>query len=67
MNGALNISDLNAKSAEELQQQLLELRKEQFALKMSRATGQEMKVHQFKQVRRNIARVKTAISNQAAQ
>jgi len=55
-------SDLQDKSIEELTGTLLELRKEQFNLRMSQGSGQEVKPHLFKLVRRNIARVKTVLS-----
>jgi large subunit ribosomal protein L29 len=41
--------------------ELLKLRKEQFALRLQRATGQPVKPDQFGKVRRSIARLKTAI------
>ena len=50
---------LRAKSAEELNDELLKLRKEQFALRLQRATGQAVKPDQFGKVRKNIARLKT--------
>jgi large subunit ribosomal protein L29 len=50
---------LRAKSAAELTDELLKMRKEQFALRMQRATGQAPKPDQFQKVRRNIARLKT--------
>jgi large subunit ribosomal protein L29 len=53
-------SELRNKSAAELQNELLSLRKEQFALRLQRATGQAIEPDQFSKVRRNIARVKTA-------
>jgi large subunit ribosomal protein L29 len=52
-------SELRAKKPEELAEELLKLRKEQFALRMQRATGQAVKPDQFGKVRRNIARLKT--------
>jgi large subunit ribosomal protein L29 len=52
-------SELRNKSAAELQNELMSLRKEQFALRLQRATGQAVKPDQFSKVRRNIARVKT--------
>lgn len=58
----LKASDLNEKSVEELTGTLHELRKEQFNLRMSQGSGQEVKPHLFKLVRRNIARVKTVIN-----
>jgi large subunit ribosomal protein L29 len=59
----LKADDLQAKSAAELNQLLLDLRKEQFSLNMSKGSGQEVKGHQFGIVRRNIARVKTVLSS----
>ena len=47
------------KSTTELHSELLSLRREQFALRLQRATGQAVKPDQFSKVRRNIARVKT--------
>ena len=55
----MKASDLHKKSAQELQNELMSLRKEQFALRLQRATGQPVKPDQFSKVRRNIARVKT--------
>jgi large subunit ribosomal protein L29 len=50
---------LRSKSAADLQGELMSLRKEQFALRLQRSTGQAVKPDQFSKVRRNIARVKT--------
>jgi large subunit ribosomal protein L29 len=50
---------LHKQSAAELAEELVKLRKEQFALRMQRATGQQPKPDQFGTARRNIARVKT--------
>ena len=44
--------------------ELLKLRKEQFALRLQRATGQPVKPDQFGKVRRNIARLKTSMRAQ---
>ena len=46
-------------SASELKSELLELRKEQFHLRMQRSTGQLANPSRFKVVRRQIARIKT--------
>jgi large subunit ribosomal protein L29 len=56
-----NITDLRAKSADELNDELLKLRREQFNLRMQRATGQMARPDQFTKVRRNIARIKTLL------
>jgi large subunit ribosomal protein L29 len=50
---------LRAQSPAELNEELLKLRKEQFALRLQRATGQAVKPDQFGKVRKNIARLKT--------
>ena len=54
--------DLRAKNAAELNGELLKLRREQFNLRMARATGQAAKPDQFAKVRKNIARVKTVLA-----
>jgi len=55
----MDAKQLRAKKPEELGEELLKLRKEQFALRLQRATGQPVKPDQFGKVRRNIARLKT--------
>ena len=62
----MNASELREKNTDELNAELVELRKEQFNLRMQRATNQTEQSHNLKNVRRNIARVKT-ILNQNAQ
>ena len=57
----MEAKELRAKKADELADELLKLRKEQFALRMQRATGQAVKPDQFRKVRRNIARLKTVV------
>jgi len=67
MSGIMKISELRGKNVEELKQERLALLREQFNLRMQKATGQLNKPHQFKQVRRNIARINTILGEQAAQ
>ena len=55
-------SDIRAKTADELGTMLLDLRREQFNLRFQRATGQNEGIGQVKSVRRDIARVKTIMS-----
>jgi len=62
----MEAKELRGKSGQELGDELLRLRKEQFALRMQRATGLAVKPDQFGKVRRNIARVKTVLRAQAA-
>ncbi len=52
-------AELREKSPQELQAELMRLRKEQFSLRMQRASGQLGQMHLMKQARREIARVKT--------
>ena len=57
----MSAQDLRDKSGDELQEELLRLRKEQFSLRMQFASGQLAQVHLMKEVRRDIARVKTVM------
>ena len=61
----MKASELREKSAAAQRTELLKLRKEQFALRLQRATGQTVKPDQFGKVRKNIARLKTAMRAQA--
>jgi large subunit ribosomal protein L29 len=55
----MKASELRKKPAAELATEIFKLRKEQFALRLQRATGQAIKPDQFGKVRKNIARIKT--------
>ena len=57
--------ELREKSAEDLTGELLRLRKEQFALRMQNASGQLGQPHLMKEIRRDIARVKTVMKEKA--
>ena len=59
------INELREKSADELQAHLVELHKEQFSLRMQKATGQLDKTHDARRVRREIARVNTLLGQLA--
>ena len=61
----MKAKDLRGKSKGELQEELLKLRREQFNLRMAQASGQAAKSDQFGKVRRNVARVKTVLGEQA--
>ena len=56
--------DLRAKSTDELKESLLDLRKEQFNLRFQKASGQLENTARVRQVRRDIARIKTVLRNQ---
>ena len=57
-------ADVRAKTVDERGAMLLDLRKEQFNLRFQRATGQTEGVGRVRQVRRDIARVKTIMAEQ---
>ena len=54
--------ELKTKSIDELKQLLLKMLKKQFGLRMQSGMGELPKPHQFKEVRRDIARIKTFIT-----
>jgi large subunit ribosomal protein L29 len=54
-------SDLRAKSADQLNDRLLELKKEQFNLRFQKASGQLENTARVRQVRREIATIKTVL------
>jgi large subunit ribosomal protein L29 len=58
----MKASDLKGKSKDELLEELVGLRREQFNLRMQQATGQMARPDQYRKVRKNIARVKTVLS-----
>jgi large subunit ribosomal protein L29 len=58
-------TDIRAKSPDELEAQLVDLRREQFNLRFQRATGQNESVGRVRVVRREIARVKTIIAERS--
>lgn len=61
----MNVKDLRNKSVDELKEELLALRREQFNLRMQAATSQIVKPHLIRQVRRNIARIKYVLGEKA--
>ena len=61
----MKASELKTKSVEELNAELLGLLREQFNLRMQAATGQLAQTHLLKTVRRDIARVKTILTEKA--
>lgn len=60
-------SELRAKSADELNNELVELRRAQFSLRMQLATQQLNKVDQLGKVRKDIARVNAVLAEKAKQ
>jgi large subunit ribosomal protein L29 len=61
----MKASDLRAQTTDQLQDQLLRLKKEQFNLRFQKATGQLESTARVRQVRRDIARVLTVLGASA--
>jgi len=61
----MKASELRAKSPDELTKELLTLREDQFKLRMQRVTGQLGQTHFLQQNQRDIARVKTVLTEKA--
>jgi large subunit ribosomal protein L29 len=61
----MNAQDLSQKTVEELKALLLEQHQEQFKFRMQFSTGQLSQTHLLKQNRRNIARIKTVLTQKA--
>jgi large subunit ribosomal protein L29 len=62
----MKVSDIRAKTPDQLDDDLASLKKEQFNLRFQKATGQLEKTARVKQVRRDIARIKTIAAELAA-
>jgi large subunit ribosomal protein L29 len=62
----MSANDLRQKSAEDLQRELDGLMREQFNLRMQKATGQLSRPDKVKKVRRDIARLKTVLNEKAS-
>jgi large subunit ribosomal protein L29 len=58
----MKASELRPKSADELKEQLLQLKKEQFNLRFQKAIGQLENTSRVRTVRRDIARLKTVLA-----
>jgi large subunit ribosomal protein L29 len=59
-------SDIRTKTVDELSDELLKLKKEQFNLRFQKATGQLENTARVRQIRRDIARIKTVNAQKAA-
>jgi len=55
-------TDVRALTADQISEELLKLKKEQFNLRFQRATGQLEKTARVREVRRDIARIKTIMA-----
>ncbi len=62
----MELKELRKQSASDLNEQIVELRREQFNLRMQRGAGNQTHTHHFKRVRREIAQIKTLLTQQAS-
>lgn len=57
-----NTNELREKSPEDLRDELLAIKREQFNLRMQKASGQDSKPHLMREARKNVARIKTILT-----
>ena len=62
----MKAADVRAKSPDQLKDELVSLKKEQFNLRFQKATGQLEKTARVKEVRRDIARIRTILAEKPA-
>lgn len=58
----MKFKELRAKSVDELYKEQKALLKEQFSLRMQKGLGETPRTHTFKELRKNIARIKTVLT-----
>jgi large subunit ribosomal protein L29 len=63
----MKIADVRAMTSDQLEDEVLKLKKEQFNLRFQRATGQLENTARVRQVRKDIARIKTVARQKQAQ
>jgi large subunit ribosomal protein L29 len=63
----MKIDDIRGMTPDQLTDQLVTLKKEQFNLRFQKATGQVEKTHRVDEVRKDIARIKTVLRTKQAQ
>ena len=63
----MKIDDIRGMTPDQLSEQLVTLKKEQFNLRFQKATGQVEKTHRVGEVRKDIARIKTVLRTKQAQ
>ena len=61
----MKAADLREKTVEQLNEELINLLRDQFNYRMQKSTGQLSQTHLLKQTKRDIARVKTALNEKA--
>ena len=62
----MTAAELREKTPDQLREELVNLKKEQFNLRFQAATGQMENTARFRELRRNVARVKTVLNQKAA-
>jgi large subunit ribosomal protein L29 len=62
----MELKELRTQSAQDLNEQLLELRREQFNLRMQKGSGQQKQTHHFKRVKREIAQIKMLLGEKSS-
>ena len=62
-----DIKELRDMTSDELKNEIIELRKQQFNLRMKKANGALDKTHHFSNVRKSIARIKTILTEKAGE
>jgi large subunit ribosomal protein L29 len=62
----MKAKDIRVMTNDQVKDEILKLKKEQFNLRFQRATGQVENTARIRQIRRDIARLKTVQSQQAA-
>lgn len=62
----MKIDDIRGMTPDQLNEQLLNLKKEAFNLRFQEATGQLEKSHRVSEVRKDIARIKTVLRSKTA-
>ncbi|OUV62214.1 MAG: 50S ribosomal protein L29 [Gammaproteobacteria bacterium TMED119] len=58
----MSATELRAKDEQSLKAELIELRKQQFKLRMQYSMGQSTRNHEFSRIRKDIARIKTVLN-----
>lgn len=63
----MKAKEIREMSAEQIGKELLDLRREQFNLRMQAATGQGVRSHEYGRIRKDIARLKTILHERQVQ
>lgn len=63
----MKASDLRDKSVDELKEELLKVRKQQFKYRIQQSTGQLGQTHMIRSARRDVARIKTVLAQKAGE